>query len=423
MIVTNLIALIVWAIRRGSEKRQHEEMMETRQKSNEEMVELGLSVRWAARNLVCNGGDPAGDCFEWGSKWKSSNDHSWEKYQFSRFGNLVKYNTDEKYGRVDGKETLEPEDDAANYWLREFFPYKTVRIPTEAEFMELVEKCEWTWTKEGSEQGYRITGPSGQSIFLPAVEKMGDMISGSFGPAGFYWTNGLSKDPIKARCLCIDNAEISLKDVKRWVGGRIRFVLDNRTDGYQTAYRPYLPAMNTQPDVLDLGLSVRWADRNVDCSSPEEFGSQCNWGDPEGYKIADVWDKYKYYKRGRLIKYNAKVDYGKVDGWTTLCREDDFASNRIQEKGWRMPTVKEIRELKEKCVWVLARFYGQTGYKVTGPSGACIFIPVPEDGQYGIWSSSLGTDSLKAYVLLLSKDKIEIAETPRCSVQSVRAVK
>lgn len=47
------------------------------------------------------------------------------------------------------------------------------RMPTYAEMKELVEKCTWDWVKipegyYGETYGYRVTGPSGRSILLPA---------------------------------------------------------------------------------------------------------------------------------------------------------------------------------------------------------------------------------------------------------------
>ena len=43
------------------------------------------------------------------------------------------------------------------------------RLPTEAEIKELIEKC--TWTAE--QYGYTVTGPNGNSIFLPACGMQG----------------------------------------------------------------------------------------------------------------------------------------------------------------------------------------------------------------------------------------------------------
>lgn len=58
------------------------------------------------------------------------------------------------------------------------------RLPTKAQLEELINKCTWNWT--GS--GYKVTGPSGNSIFLPAAGARyceGDVHS--VGSSGGYW--------------------------------------------------------------------------------------------------------------------------------------------------------------------------------------------------------------------------------------------
>lgn len=42
------------------------------------------------------------------------------------------------------------------------------RMPTKAELEELKLKCTWVWTTLGDSNGYKVTGPNGNSIFLPA---------------------------------------------------------------------------------------------------------------------------------------------------------------------------------------------------------------------------------------------------------------
>ena len=60
-------------------------------------------------------------------------------------------------------------------------------MPTKIEFQELIEKCLWT----ECEKGYNVTGPNGNSIFLPATGmKVGtDLYSVN---TGYYWTSSLS---------------------------------------------------------------------------------------------------------------------------------------------------------------------------------------------------------------------------------------
>ncbi|MBR6063128.1 MAG: hypothetical protein IKP54_03060 [Bacteroidales bacterium] len=54
---------------------------------------------------------------------------------------------------------------------REFYTYKQAvnkfgkRLPTKEQLEELVTKCQWTWMG----CGYKVVGPNGQSIYLPAA--------------------------------------------------------------------------------------------------------------------------------------------------------------------------------------------------------------------------------------------------------------
>ena len=43
------------------------------------------------------------------------------------------------------------------------------RMPTKDEFQELINKCKWEWTAQDYHHGYKVTGPNGKSIFLPAA--------------------------------------------------------------------------------------------------------------------------------------------------------------------------------------------------------------------------------------------------------------
>ncbi len=63
-------------------------------------------------------------------------------------------------------------------------------LPSMEQFSELIAECDWTWT--GS--GYRIKGPNGKSIYLPAdgseTDRKGrcDFFTGGKGESGFYWS-------------------------------------------------------------------------------------------------------------------------------------------------------------------------------------------------------------------------------------------
>ena len=97
---------------------------------------------------------------------------------------MTKYCTDSSYGTVDNKTVLDPEDDVAHVkWGGSW------RMPTKAEQDELRNKCSWQWTTLNGVNGYRVTGPNGNSIFLPVAGYRLDTslyLGGSFGN---YWSS------------------------------------------------------------------------------------------------------------------------------------------------------------------------------------------------------------------------------------------
>ncbi|MBR3846448.1 MAG: DUF1566 domain-containing protein [Alistipes sp.] len=62
------------------------------------------------------------------------------------------------------------------------------RLPTKAEFQELIDKCTWTWTSQGGHNGYKVTGKNGNSIFLPAAGWRGGSSLGA-GEYGDSWSS------------------------------------------------------------------------------------------------------------------------------------------------------------------------------------------------------------------------------------------
>lgn len=67
----------------------------------------------------------------------------------------------------------------------------TWRMPTKEEFDELLNKCTWTWTTQGGKKGCKVTGPNGNSIFLPAAGFRGGTSLYRAGAVGPYWSSML----------------------------------------------------------------------------------------------------------------------------------------------------------------------------------------------------------------------------------------
>lgn len=120
-----------------------------------QVVDLGLSVYWASCNLGAEKPEEYGEYYAWGeTKPKSS--YSEENYSYYD-SNTAQY--------IDiGSDISGTEYDAATVNLGSDW-----RMPTKSEMQELVNKCSWEWTQINGNNGYKVTGTNGNSIFLPAA--------------------------------------------------------------------------------------------------------------------------------------------------------------------------------------------------------------------------------------------------------------
>ena len=61
-------------------------------------------------------------------------------------------------------------------------------MPSEKQFRELLDECQWLWTQKGGHCGYEIMGKNGNSIFLPAAGWIRSMSPEYQNKYGYYWT-------------------------------------------------------------------------------------------------------------------------------------------------------------------------------------------------------------------------------------------
>ena len=132
-----------------------------------EYVDLGLpsGLKWATCNVGANNPWEDGGYYAWGETEEKSNyDRSTYKWCRGSFDNMTKYCIDSRWGRVDNKTVLDPEDDVAHVkWGGSW------RMPTKEEMDELSSCCIWQSITLNGKNGYKVTGPNGNSIFLPAA--------------------------------------------------------------------------------------------------------------------------------------------------------------------------------------------------------------------------------------------------------------
>ncbi len=119
------------------------------------IVDLGLSVKWASCNVGATQPWEYGGYYAWGETEEKS---EYTDRSYIHYDDKVNYIT-HLGTNIAGTQY----DVATVKWGG------TWRMPTEIELIELVNKCTWTWTAINGVSGYRVTGPNGNSIFLPAA--------------------------------------------------------------------------------------------------------------------------------------------------------------------------------------------------------------------------------------------------------------
>ena len=173
--------------------------------SSHEFVDLGLpsGTLWANCNVGATNPEDYGDYFAWGetSPKEVYNDSNYnycvetycvvdgESYGYK----LTKYCNDSRFGYrgfTDDLTTLEPSDDAATVNWGDAW-----RMPTYEEMVELNDYCIRTRTTQNGINGLLVTGPNGNSIFLPAAGGYNNLNSANYldevGEQAMYWSSSL----------------------------------------------------------------------------------------------------------------------------------------------------------------------------------------------------------------------------------------
>lgn len=421
-----------------------------------DVIDLGLSVKWASCNLGASNPHEAGNLYAWGeTEAKSSFTES----------NYAHYNSAfDIYNDIGSLISGNPLYDAATAAYGDDW-----HMPNAFELNELVNDCQWEKVEYRSKWGYKVTGPNGNSIFLPYTGYWsGTQSSNNTNGSTVLTTEskinanqsasryqGLAIRPVKGYSVDEINGLVALLNVSylpagaevgflvgqgstlteqnsKYVASQLNndgtFVLRGQTDSYR--FRPVVKngtaticasKHGNSVQFVNLGLSVKWATCNVGAEVPGDRGSYFSWGETK--------TKFNYsFSAPHLAE-----KYGSDSEKTVLDNEDDAAY-----VNWlgacRMPTKEEWNELMRGCYWQWVDSYqggtcgfvvyrakddadkGKTSFKRTPPVETYtlldphIFLPAASSyngtyidlsGLYGgfhgnYWSSTLSTQALNA---------------------------
>ena len=157
-----------------------------------EAIDLGLpsGIKWASFNLGASKPEERGYYYRWGET-QPVNILNFQNYKWSDdywAESLTKYCDNPDYGLngfVDNKIVLEPEDDAAYVNLGGKW-----RMPTKAELIELIEKCNWEPKTRGGMAGWEVSNEKNVSIFIPSTGFI-DYDELRYEDEGDYWSSSL----------------------------------------------------------------------------------------------------------------------------------------------------------------------------------------------------------------------------------------
>lgn len=194
------------------------------------------------------------------------------------------------------------------------------------------------------------------------------------GPTFFSYMFDLKRNVNEAYKLLPDNlkTEIRVRD-KQFIVATLKYYPENCNISVYDEFTP------TKGEAIDLGLSVKWSSCNLGSTEPQELG---NIYTNDNQFVVDI---YKNNPELFIMKNNSIIS-------ADICLSKyDYANNLYGEK-WRMPSYKEIKELKDKCTWQIEILNGVPGIKIIGPNQNSIFLPgkteVIGSEELGIYSFS-----------------------------------
>lgn len=252
-----------------------------------DLVDLGLSVKWAKYNVGAASEAELGGLFGFGDLNGVMATINPADYASA---DTYKTASDLAYQVTGGKATL----------------------PTAADFEELFSLCKKEWTEVDGVAGYRLTGPNGNSIFLPAAGTRTQSDVKGEGVEGYYLTGTINPSNTSFAVTYQFNQGLDTKTT---------------TPVYQAvAVRPISTAKNV-PFVKEL-LQTRWF---LDNGQGEELIQHVFEGPYTQWGASDCWETVSNGQPN--IVHNIHWEMGKDNGWIGYTYGKDYGYMEFLEDG------------------------------------------------------------------------------------------
>lgn len=335
---------------------------ETPQPGSDKMVDMGLSVKWAAWNVGGTKPSDYGNFYAYGET-EPKTEYTIDNYKWlweDWNDDTTLYEEWEHYLKLGATIAGTNYDVAHVKWGDQW------RMPTREEWTELINSCKWSWTAIDGVSGMLATSQTtGNSIFLPAAGNMVDADHTHDQVGCFYWTASEYDATPEVECrnyranLDGNNRSADGYDYPE-VGFSVRAVYGPAPDPVDDFEAP--------TEAVDLGLSVKWAPYNLGAFSDGSLGIYLCWGE-----YAE-----KYYTHRYNYKYYDPITDSYQDLGESICGTQYDCATRCWGEDWRLPTAAEMQELIDRCTWT------RSGYNViiTGPNGNHITLPAGETMNY-----------------------------------------
>ena len=174
-----------------------------------EYVDLGLpsGTLWATCNIGATTPEEYGEYYAWGEVTTKVN-YCGDTYQYNNGGYYMNIGDN-----IGGTEY----DVARTLWGSNW------RLPSKAEFQELVARCNCVWTTCNGVAGYKFTASNGNSLFLPAGGYRDRTESHHIEQCGYYWSSTIYENDMEcAYRFRIDNSGYTIYDYYREFGNSVR---------------------------------------------------------------------------------------------------------------------------------------------------------------------------------------------------------